>query len=104
MENGETTIEGALRETQEEAAFKPVSPKLISVISLPQWDQIHIFYQVDMIDFSFSTTPESNAVDLFKEEDIPWDNLAFQTVSQTLKHYFNIGTNGFSVLNSEVRL
>ena len=56
MENGETTIEGALRETFEESHVKAINPKLLSIISLPAWDQVHLFYRVDMPDFSFSTT------------------------------------------------
>ena len=56
MENGETTVEGALRETYEEAMVNGVNPQLLSIISLASWDQVHLFYRIDMPDFSFSTT------------------------------------------------
>ncbi|MEJ2072419.1 MAG: NUDIX domain-containing protein [Reinekea sp.] len=102
MENGETTLEGALRETLEEAALTPESPRLISIISLPKWNQVHLFYQVSMVDYQYSTTPESNAVELFSKDDIPWQELAFLTVDKTLKHYFNCLEQGFSVLNDDI--
>jgi len=103
MENGETTIEGALRETYEESCVQPIQPKLLSIISLPAWDQVHLFYQVNMVDDSFSTTSESNEVKLFQENEIPWDQLAFPTVSLTLKHYFQTLTNGFSILEDDIQ-
>ena len=103
MENEETTIEGALRETFEEAAFQPINPELISLISLPQWNQVHLFYKVKMTDFTFSVTEESNAVELFSQSSIPWGDIAFETVSMTLKHYFTCLIEGFSVLNDTVR-
>lgn len=100
MENGETTIEGALRETYEEARVKGLNPRLFSVISLPAWNQIHLFYRVDMPDFSFETTPESNDVRLFSESDIPWDSLAFRTVIATIQHHINLKEGSITVLNA----
>ena len=104
MENGETTIDGALRETMEEACVTAHNPVLISVLSLPDWNQVHLFYQVDMLDFQFSVTPESNEVALFTETQIPWHSLAFKTVERTLQHYFaNVG-NEMPVLNGHIDL
>lgn len=102
MENGETTIEGALRETIEESLVKGQNPTLLSVISLPAYDQVHMFYRIDMPDFSFSTTPESNDVKLFEPNDIPWDELAFRTVSRTLEHF--LSDNADQVLNDSIQL
>lgn len=99
MENGETTVEGALRETVEESMVQAINPSLISIISLPAWDQVHVFYRVDMPDFSFSTTPESIEVALFETKDLPWNTLAFRTVEATLKHYLS-RTNEQDVLNT----
>jgi ADP-ribose pyrophosphatase YjhB (NUDIX family) len=103
MENGETTVEGALRETYEESRVKGLNPRLLSIISLPAWDQIHLFYQVDMPDFHFETTPESNDVRLFKHSDIPWDELAFRTVERSLKYYLS-NPSSTDVLNDSITL
>lgn len=104
MENGETTIEGALRETAEESCVKAINPELLSIISLPNWNQVHVFYRVDMPDFSYELTPESNEIELFSEAQIPWDHIAFRTVAKTLKHYFAIQDQPFFVLNDHIQL
>lgn len=104
MENGETTIEGALRETFEESRIKALNPQLLSVISLPNWDQVHIFYRVDMPDFQYEITPESYEIELFNEETLPWDQLAFRTVSKTLKYYFEKSPGPHDVLNDHIEL
>jgi len=104
MENNETTIEGALRETYEESRVKAINPRLFSIISLPAWDQVHLFYLVDMPDFNYSRTPESNDVSLFTHTDIPWEQLAFKTVSRTLNHYLSQESSMISVLNDHIDL
>ncbi|MDX1343500.1 MAG: NUDIX hydrolase [Reinekea sp.] len=104
MENGESTIEGALRETYEESRVKAINPTLLSVISLPSWDQVHLFYLVDMPDFQFATTPESCEVALFTEADIPWSDIAFKTVGRTLRHYFASSRDSLTVLNDHIHL
>jgi ADP-ribose pyrophosphatase YjhB (NUDIX family) len=103
MENGETTVEGALRETVEESRVQGLNPELLSMVSLPDFDQVHVFYRVDMPDFSFETTPESSEVVLFNYPDIPWEDIAFLTVKVTLEHYLeHLESDSVPVLNSVV--
>lgn len=104
MENGETTVQGALRETDEESCVQGQAPKLISVISLPAFDQVHMFYQVAMPDFRFSTTPESNAVELYDPDALPWSEIAFRTVERTLRHYLELRDRPFYVLNDHIEM
>ena len=88
MENSETLQEGALRETKEETQ---ASPKIIapySAFSLTHISQVHFFYLAELGDESFGPTSESSEVKLFDEKDIPWDQIAFPTVTKTLKYYF----------------
>ena len=94
MENSETLQEGALRETKEETQ---ASPKIIapySAFSLTHISQVHFFYLAELGDESFGPTSESSAVELFDEKDIPWDQIAFPTVTKTLKYYFEDRKNG----------
>ena len=94
MENSETLQEGALRETKEETQ---ASPKIIapySAFSLTHISQVHFFYLADLSNESFGPTSESSAVELFDEKDIPWDQIAFPTVTKTLKYYFEDRKNG----------
>ncbi len=104
MENGESSLQGALRETQEESNVVTETGSLITVISLPTWNQVHLFYQIDMVDNSFSTTPESNQVELFTEQEIPWEQLAFKTVEKTLQHFFQYRHTDIPVLNDSITL
>jgi ADP-ribose pyrophosphatase YjhB (NUDIX family) len=94
MENSETLQEGALRETKEETQ---ASPKIIapySAFSLTHISQVHFFYLADLGNESFGPTSESSAVELFDEKNIPWDQIAFPTVTKTLKYYFEDRKNG----------
>lgn len=88
MENGETLDQGALRETDEEANAKVLSPELFSVIDLPHIHQVYVFFKAQLADLDFSAGSESLEVMLFDEADIPWQELAFPTINMTLKHYF----------------
>jgi ADP-ribose pyrophosphatase YjhB (NUDIX family) len=89
MENGETTEEGALRETLEEANARIQHPHLYTMIAVPHISQVHIFFQGELADLDFSSGPESLEVQLFDEADIPWKELAFPTTSTTLRRYFS---------------
>ncbi|MCO4837788.1 MAG: NUDIX hydrolase [Oceanospirillaceae bacterium] len=88
MENGETTQEAALRETYEEAYASPELHELFSVCNLPNYNQVHLFYRAKMISAKYASGPESLEVALYEEADIPWDDIAFGTVTQTLKRFF----------------
>ena len=88
MENGESTEEGALRETWEEARARVSNLELYRVFDLPYINQVYMFYRADLVDKSFSAGPESLDVQLFNEEDIPWDEIAFPVVADTLREFF----------------
>jgi ADP-ribose pyrophosphatase YjhB (NUDIX family) len=88
MENGESTEEAALRETMEEAGAAVELISLFSAVTVPMIDQVHIFFLASMPSARFSAGEESLEVALFDEQNIPWKELAFPTVSQTLRRYF----------------
>lgn len=88
MELGESTSTGAARETQEEAgAIVEIGP-LYSLLNVPHAEQVHLFYLASMSTPSFEAGEESLEVALFQEKDIPWDEIAFPTVKQTLEWFF----------------
>jgi ADP-ribose pyrophosphatase YjhB (NUDIX family) len=88
MENAESTAEAAIRETWEEALARVSIQNLYTVISVPHIDQVHIFFRAVMVNGEFGAGPESMETKLFSEADIPWDEISFPTVKQTLEQYF----------------
>jgi ADP-ribose pyrophosphatase YjhB (NUDIX family) len=87
MELGETTSEGALREVWEEAQARVVIEDLVGIYEIPQINQVTIIYRAPMLGPEFAPGPESEAVDLFAWEDIPWDQLAFPSVRWSLERF-----------------
>lgn len=103
MENQESLEQGALRESSEEANTNLELENIYSVISLPHINQVYVIYKAKLLDLNFFAGIESLDVQLFKEEDIPWQQLAFKTIEYTLKHFFEDRKNGeFSIHNSVI--
>lgn len=89
MENGESSEQGALRESWEEARATMRVDELFSVYDIPHINQVYLLYRGELTDTNFGPGPESLEVELFDERDIPWDEMAFPVMTQTLKHYFS---------------
>ena len=87
MENAETLQDGALRETYEETGSKAEVKMPYTLFSLPHINQIHMFFLADLLDEDFGPTSESSEVRLFSIDEILWDEIAFPTVTKTLKYY-----------------
>ncbi len=101
MENGETVAAAATRETLEEACARIELGPMFSHFSVPQINQVHVFYQARLLDLNFSPGIESLEVGLFSEADIPWGDIAFRTVKLTLRHYFADRIHGHFGLHAE---
>ncbi|AXS81399.1 NUDIX hydrolase [Dechloromonas sp. HYN0024] len=87
MENGETTAQGAARETLEEAGVAMRMDAPFAMISIAHINQVHLFYRGRMNSPHFSAGEESLEVSLFDPANIPWDELAFRSVSLCLDYY-----------------
>jgi ADP-ribose pyrophosphatase YjhB (NUDIX family) len=88
MERGETTEEGALRETVEEAGARVELQGLYSLLNVVRVGQVHLFYRARMLDLDFVPGPESLEARLFAEDEVPWDEIAFRTTRKTLEFFF----------------
>ncbi len=88
MENGETTAQGAARETLEEANARVEIGPLYAMYNIPHINQVYILFRARLLDLDFSAGAESLEVQLFDEADVPWETLAFATVRNTLTHYY----------------
>jgi ADP-ribose pyrophosphatase YjhB (NUDIX family) len=89
MENGETTLQGAARETWEEARAVVTDQQFYRLFDVPDINQVYMFYRGGLAEGSYGVGPESSEVELFDEADIPWQEIAFPVVYHTLREYFH---------------
>lgn len=89
MENGETTAEGAARETLEEANARVEVLGLYALFNIPHINQVYMLFRARLLDLDFSAGAETLETRLYQENEIPWDEIAFITVRRTLRHYFD---------------
>tara|TARA_B100000575_G_scaffold39407_1_gene26987 strand:+ start:345 stop:887 length:543 start_codon:yes stop_codon:yes gene_type:complete len=78
MELGETLIQGAKRETYEEACAEVNIGHLFAIVDVISAGQVHAFFTADLIG-DFAPGQESLDVKLFNMNDIPWDQMAFES-------------------------
>lgn len=88
MENNESVADAALRETREEANAHIELEDMFTLISVPHISQVHVIYRARLLNLDFSAGEETLELALFREDEIPWDEIAFRTIALTLKHYF----------------
>ncbi|MCM2346584.1 MAG: NUDIX hydrolase, partial [Acidovorax soli] len=84
----ETTSQGAARETDEEAGAQIEMGPLFSLLNVRRVGQVHLFYRARLLSDQFNPGYETIEARLFTEAEVPWDELAFRTVKETLEHYF----------------
>ncbi|MBS1209953.1 MAG: hypothetical protein H6R19_2351 [Proteobacteria bacterium] len=89
MEVGESTGEAAMRETLEEACARIELDEMYTLVNIPHISQVHILYRARLLDLDFAAGEESLETRLFTEPEIPWNELAFRSISLTIRHYFN---------------
>lgn len=89
MELGETTRDGALRETVEEAGARVEMQDLFTLLNVVRVGQVHFFYRARLLDTRFEPGPETLEARLFREEEVPWEEIAFRTVKETLRRWFD---------------
>lgn len=87
MEEGETTAAGAARETAEEAEAEIEVGALLGIYNIPRISQVHMMYRAEMVSPDAAPGEESLEVKLVDWADIPWDELAFPTITLALKHF-----------------
>lgn len=88
MENAETNIEGAARETAEEANAQVENMQLFCVFSIAHINQVYTMYRGDLVGGMASPGAESLDVALLDESEIPWKSIAFQVMHETLRLYY----------------
>lgn len=88
LENDETTIDAAKRETWEEAKARVEVIDLFTLFNLPHVNQVYAMFRARFIEPEYGPGEESLEVQLFQEQEMPWDDIAFPVITETLKLYF----------------
>ena len=103
MELGETTAQGAAREGLEESQAVIEVLDLLTVISVTYVSQVYMIHRGRLPEgASYGPTSESSEVVLMREDEIPWNEIAFPTIYQSLKYFFadrSAGVQGFHALD-----
>ena len=103
MENGESVDAAAMRETLEEANARIRLDGMYTMISVPAISQVHVIYRARLLDLDFSPGAETLETRLFREDEIPWEEIAFRTIATTLRHYFSDRKTGqFDFYSGEI--
>ena len=88
LENGETMLEGARRETREEAGAELQDLAPFALFDLPFINQVYVMFRGPLVSADWDPGEESLEVRLFTEDDLPWEALAFAVMRETLERYF----------------
>jgi hypothetical protein len=62
---------------------------LFTVMNVVRVGQVHFYYRARLLSPVFNPGHETIEARLFTEAEIPWDEIAFHTVKETLEHYFD---------------
>jgi ADP-ribose pyrophosphatase YjhB (NUDIX family) len=87
VDRGEEVSAAAIRETREECGLETRITKLHGVYSYPQKLAVVVVYLVEALGGDLKAGDESEEVGLYRPEEIPWDDLAFQSTSDALRDY-----------------
>jgi len=88
MENGETVQQGAARETLEEARAQVAVGGLYTLFNLPHISQVYMLFRARLETLDFGPGTESLEVSLMREDEIPWEQIAFPVIGESLKLYY----------------
>ncbi|GMR07631.1 MAG: NUDIX hydrolase [Gammaproteobacteria bacterium] len=103
MENDETIQQAAMRETTEEANASVEITELYGLFNIPHINQVYMLFRASLLDLDFGPGDESLEVCLYTEDDIPWDDLAFPVITETLMRYFeDRGNHNFRLQTGDI--
>ena len=89
MELHETSEQGALRETLEEAGARVELDGLYSVVNVLPVSQVYLLYRARLLEPRWEPGEETLEAALFAEHEVPWERIAFRAVAQTLRRFFD---------------
>jgi len=93
VDRGEVVEAAVLRETEEECGIKIHLSNLLGVYSYPEQLEVVIVYVAEYKSGQLMVGDETQAVRLFRPQEIPWQDLAFESTKDALQDYCKRGEN-----------
>ena len=88
LENGETVSACAERETREETGARVDELAPYRMFNICHINQIYFMFRGRVVDVGGGPGKESLEVRLCTEVEIPWEEIAFRVIAETLQAYF----------------
>jgi 8-oxo-dGTP diphosphatase len=87
VDRGEKVEEAAIRETKEECRIDIGLKRLFGVYSYPGYLEVVIVFLAEYLSGTLAVGDETTDIKLIGIEEIPWDELAFESTRDALKDY-----------------
>jgi 8-oxo-dGTP diphosphatase len=91
VDRGEEVSAAAMRETEEECGLRTRIKRLLGVYSYPVRPAVVVVYVAEYLSGDLVAADESQEAGLYLKEDLPWEELAFQSTVDALKDYLKQG-------------
>jgi ADP-ribose pyrophosphatase YjhB (NUDIX family) len=89
VDRGESVQDAAVRETLEEVRLRVSVTGILDVYSYTGTETVLVVYSADVVGGELATGEEAEDVKAFPPEQIPWDDLAFDSTRAALKDYLH---------------
>lgn len=93
MDRGERVEEAAMRETWEEANLTVEIDRLLNIYSYSGQPVVIVVYLVNVVGGELRAMDETLEAATFAPEEIPWDELAFESTKDALREYLAISSS-----------
>jgi ADP-ribose pyrophosphatase YjhB (NUDIX family) len=87
VDRGEAVADAAVRETLEEVNLKVSLTGILDAYSFPGDEVVVIVYAAEVVGGSLAAGDEALEVRAFPPEELPWDELAFESTRAALRDY-----------------
>jgi ADP-ribose pyrophosphatase YjhB (NUDIX family) len=87
VDRGESVSAAAVRETQEEVSLRVGITGILDAYSFPGSEVVVIVYAAEVLGGTPEAADEALEVRVFPPEELPWDELAFESTRAALRDY-----------------
>ena len=90
VDRGEAVYDAAIRETKEESNLDVKLGPLLNIYSYPRSPNVIVVYTAEVVSGTLAAADESVDARVFKPNEIPWDELAFDSTRDALRDYIKL--------------